>query len=133
MNEVKSEILNLNIKKSSIKDFIPVAFFKQCVDMYLPFIKNTINKTFIGNCFPKELKKAEVIPGYKKDNPLKKENDRPVALLPHVSKICERLIYKQIKNYMSDKLSKCITSFKKCHGTQHSLLVMLEKWRKGFR
>ena len=31
---------------------------------------------------------------------------------------------------MCDKLSKYITGFRKCHGTQHSLLVMLEKWEK---
>ena len=28
---------------------------------------------------------------------------------------------------MYDKLSKYITTFRKCHGTQHSLIVMLEK------
>ena len=32
---------------------------------------------------------------------------------------------------MCDKLSKYITGFRKCHGTQHSLLVMLEKWKKA--
>ena len=32
---------------------------------------------------------------------------------------------------MCDKLSKYITGFRKCHGTQHSLLVMLEKWEKA--
>ena len=32
---------------------------------------------------------------------------------------------------MSDKLSKDIKGFRKCHGTQHSLLVMLEKWEKA--
>ena len=31
---------------------------------------------------------------------------------------------------MCDKLSKYITGFRKCHGTQHSVLVMLEKWEK---
>ena len=64
---------------------------------YLPSIlTNAINKMFLDNYFPKELKKAEVIPVYKKDNPLKKGSYRPVSLLPHVSKIFERLIYKEI-------------------------------------
>ena len=31
---------------------------------------------------------------------------------------------------MCDKLSKYITGFRNCHGTQHSLLVMLKKWKK---
>ena len=100
---------------------------KQCVDIYLPFLTNAINKKFLGNYFPKELKKAKTIPVYKKDDPLKKENYRPVSLLPHVSKIFERSIYNQINNYMCDKLSKYITGFRKYHGTQHLLLVMSKK------
>ena len=51
--------------------------------------------------------------------------------MPDVSKIFERLIYKQINSYMCDKLSKYIIGFKKCHGTQHSLLIMLEKLKKS--
>ena len=77
------------------------------------------------------MKKAEIIPVYKKDDHLKKENYRPVSLLYHVSKIFERLIYKQINDYMCDKFSKYITGFRKCYGAQHSLLVMLEKWKKA--
>ena len=29
---------------------------------------------------------------------------------------------------MEDKISKCVTGFRKSYGTQHSLIVMLEKW-----
>ena len=93
-------------------------------------IRNTLLSTsaiFFDNYFPKELQKAEIVPVYKKYDPLKKDNCRPVSLLPHVSKISERLTYKQINEYMGNKLSKYITGFRKCHATQHSLLVMLEK------
>ena len=90
---------------------------------YLPSILNKRYKQ-------KELKKAEIIPVYKKDDPLKKKNYRPVSLFPHVSKIFERLIYQQINGCMCDKSSKYITGFRKCHATQHSSLVMLEKWKK---
>ena len=129
MKEIKSEILNLNIKKSSTKGSIPAIILKQCVDIL--FLTNAINKTFLDNYFPKELKKVEIIPVNKKDHPLKKENYRPVSLLPHVSKIFESLIYNQINDYMCDKLSKYITGFRKCHGAKHLLLVMLEKWKKA--
>ena len=30
---------------------------------------------------------------------------------------------------MEDTLSKYITGFRKSHGTQHSLITMLEKWK----
>ena len=32
---------------------------------------------------------------------------------------------------MEDKLSKCLTGFRKSHGTQHVLVTMLEKWKKA--
>ena len=32
---------------------------------------------------------------------------------------------------MKDKLSKCLTGFRKSHGTQHLLITMLEKWKKA--
>ena len=31
---------------------------------------------------------------------------------------------------MENKLSKCTTGFRKFHGTQHSMVTMLEKWKK---
>ena len=30
---------------------------------------------------------------------------------------------------METKISKCVTGFRKSHSTQHSLIVMLEKWK----
>ena len=80
--------------------------------------------------FPRKLKQAEVIPLYKKLDPLNKENYRPVSLLPHLWKVFERIIYKQINSYMEDKLTKCLTGFRKSHGTQHSLLTMLKKLKR---
>ena len=40
------------------------------------------------------------------NDPLRKDDYRAVTLLPHVSKIFERFICKQINSYMCDKLSK---------------------------
>ena len=77
------------------------------------------------------MKHSEVIPLFKKEDPLKKENYRPVSLLPHLSKVFERIIYKQINEYMENKLSKFITGFRKLHGTQHSMVTMLENWKKA--
>ena len=32
---------------------------------------------------------------------------------------------------MEDKLSKYLTGFRKSHGTEHLLVIMLEKWKKA--
>ena len=117
----------MSVKKSSTNGSIPATVLKQYVDVYLSFLPNAINCAITI----KKLEKLEVIPLHKKENLLKKENYRPVSLLPHVSKVFERIIYKQINIYMQDKLSKYITRFRKSHGTQHSLMTMLEKWKSA--
>ena len=129
-NEVKKEIENLDTKKSSTYGSIPATILKQCVNAYLPHLTNSINYSIQHSSFPQELKLSEVIPVYKKLDPLQKENYRPISLLPHVSKVLEKIVNKQITNYMTDKLAHSITGFRKSHGTQNSLVVMLEKWKK---
>ena len=63
---------------------------------------------------------------------LKKERtNRPISLLPHVSKAFERILYKQIMSYMNDLLSNYITGFRKLHGCQHCLVKMLENWKNA--
>ena len=129
--DVKKEIMNLKVKRSSSSKAIPAKILKQSVHIYLPFLTNCINHSFVANKFQDELKQSEVIPLYKKLDPLKKENDRPVSLLPHVSKVFERIIYKQIMSYVTNLLSGYITGFRKSHGSQHFLAKMLENWKSA--
>ena len=77
------------------------------VDAYWPYLIVLINDSlFKGEYFPcEELKQSEVVILYKKLDPLKKKNYRPVTLLSCVSKVFGRIIYKQINIEMEDKLS----------------------------
>ena len=97
---------------------------RQCVEVYPPFLTKAINHKTTKNIFPKQLNKSEVILLYKKVDSLKKKNFRPMSLLSHISKVFERIIYRQINIYIKDKLSKQITGFQKSHGTQHSLITI---------
>ena len=121
----------MNVKNYSTNGSIPATILKQYVDVYLPFLTKALNHAITENTFPEQLKKSEVTSSYKKEDPLTKENYRPVSLLPHVSKVFERIIYKQINIYMQDKLSTYVTGFRKSHGTQHSFRTMLEKWKSA--
>ena len=125
------ENLNLNIKKSSTSGPIPATIFKKSLDIYLPYLTKSINYTNNEGKFPAELKHSEVMPLFKKKDPLKKRNYKPVSLLPHSLKVFERIIYKQINVNIENKLSKFITGFRKLHGSQHSNVTLLEKWRKA--
>ena len=124
---VKNEVLKLNTKKSPTGGSIPATILKQFVETYLPFLTKAINLAITECKFPDKLKKSEVIPLYKKQDPLKKENYHPISLLPHVSKVFDRILYAPINNFMQNKISKYVTGFCKLHGTQNSLMIMLEK------
>ena len=65
----------------------------------------------------------------KKTNDDDKENYKPVSVLPHVSKINQRVMYIQTENFMEGKLSKLLTGFRKNHSTLHCLVNVLEKWK----
>ena len=131
LDEHKKEVLNLNPKKSSTSKTIPVTILKQTVDSHLQQLTNAINHTLQTNCFSDKLKQSEVIPVYTKLEPLEKENYRSVSLLLHISKFFERTIYRQINTYIEDKTSNYVTGFQKSHGTQHSLVITLERWKQA--
>ena len=99
-NELKKEILNLNNKKATREGDIPVNLLEESVDTYLPVLTEIINSSFEQNEFPSKLKLADIIPIFKKKNPRNIENYRPVSVLSHISKVFEKLIYKQIDNFM---------------------------------
>ena len=66
---------------------------KHSVESYLPFLINAANLAIYECELPDKLKKSEEIPLHKKQDSLKKENYRPVSLLPHVSRVFECILY----------------------------------------
>ena len=104
-DQVREVITNLDSSKATPFGDISVDILKSTADIHLSF---SINLSMEKGCFPEELKLAEVSPIFKKKD-LDKENYRPVSVLPHVSKIFEKIMHHQINDYMKDKLLKQIT------------------------
>ena len=109
LDDVKKEVLNLSPKKSFTSGTIQVTILKQAIDVHLQHLTNAINHALQTNNFPNKSKQSEVIRVYKKVDLLEKENFRPVSLLPHVSKVFERIIYIQINTCMEGKISNYVT------------------------
>ena len=89
-NEVKKEIENLDTKITSTYVSIPETILKHRVNAHFPHLTNFINNSIQHSSFPQERKLSEVVPAYKKLDPLQKETYRHVSLLPHVSKVFEK-------------------------------------------
>ena len=71
-------------------------------------------------------KKANITPVFKKGDRNSKDNYRPVSLLPNLSKIFERCMFRQLYNFMLEFLSKYQSGFRKDYSTQNCMLAMLE-------
>ena len=56
--------------------------------------------------FPISLKLANITPVYKKGSKNSKENYRPLSILPNISKIYKRCLFKPISNYFENIFSK---------------------------
>ena len=64
------------------------------------------------------------------EDSLNKENYRPVSILPHLFKVFERILYKQIDRFMKNKFSPYLCGLRKNHIVQYSFLKMIENWKK---
>ena len=52
-------------------------------------------------------------------------------MLPNIPKIYEKIIYNQLYEYFHDKLCSSQCRFRKGYSSQHSLLVMTEKFKES--
>ena len=67
----------------------------------------------------------------KKCNKSLNKSYRPVSLLPILSKVFKRSLFKKISRFFYDIFSKYLYGFKKGFSTQQCLLALLEKWNRS--
>ena len=130
--------LVLNNKKNGTFGNIPTKLLNEVSDICAPALNDIWNNEIITQkCFPNNLKLADVTPVFKKEDASLLKNYRPVSVLPVVSKIYERIMQKQILEYIDKHLSPHLCGYRKGYSTQTALISMLEKWKlsidnKGF-
>ena len=120
----------MSYNKATRKGDIPAKILKSSINAYLSELTIFINNCLKKGVFPDDLKLADITPIFKKEDSLNKENYQPVSILPHLSKVFERILYKQIDSFMKNKFSPYLFGFRKNHNAQYSLLKMIENWKK---
>jgi len=105
-------------------DKIPIRVIKDCLPAILPSLTSIINATFEFDSFPLAWKTAEVTPIPKVGDHDIPNNNRPISLLPVLSKVCERVAHDQFTSYL---LSRCRLSSKQSgnkqwHSTETSVI-----------
>lgn len=123
-NETKKIFKKLNNKKSFGHDKIPNIVLKNIPKKYIKYYTILFNN-LLNNCyFPKDWKKAKVIPIPKKNKDASlPANLRPISLLPNISKVFEVIINKRLVQYcdINDIIPEYQFGFRFRHSTIHAL------------
>ena len=102
-------------------DKIPAKVVKDCKMYIVDQLANLINCSLQTCTFPSAWKLAEVIPLMQNDLDAEKgPNNRPISLLPILSKLCERVPYFQLMTFLTGrgKLSKHQSGNKKLYSAE---------------
>lgn len=119
----------MSIKSNAVGvDEIHPRFFKLILPRILPFVTHVFNTIITTSHFPSNWKKSKIIP-----IPKTKSEYRPIAILPFMSKIFERLIHNQISLYVNDHnlLNDKQSGFRKNHSCITALVDVAEDIRNS--
>ena len=95
-------------------------------------ISHLINKSLESGIVPDSLKIAKVIPIYKSKEKNELKNYRPISLLPAISKLYEKIVYKRLYDYMQDKLYTRQYGFRQKHSTIDAITEFYTDTLKAF-
>ena len=126
--ETKEVILRMKDQKSPGIDGIKPYFLKVSLPITLPVITNIFNCSIRTGNFPDEWKVAKVIPLQKIRGNLDSVNQRPISLLPIISKAFERIILIQFISFLerSESISPNQHGARPRHSTETALLALTE-------
>ena len=130
--EIFKELNNLNINKATQNTDIPRKIIKENSDIFGDFIFSNFNCCINTSSYPSLLKRPDITPVHKKDSKSEKNNYRPVSILSNISKVYERIMFKQMSEFFEISffsIYQC--GFRKCFSAQHCLVSVLEKWKSA--
>ena len=81
--------------------------------------------------WPKEWKKGDWVPVFKKDDKLDEKNYRPITMLIAIDKVFEQLVSKQMTRFIEPNLSINMTAYRKNHSCETTLLKLVEAWKRA--
>ena len=88
--------------KSSNRNTTPIKKFKSICDVISACLTNIINRSLYTGLFPDNSKKARVTSIPKESDICNLSNYWPISVLPVFSKVFEKVMYKQLNDYLEN-------------------------------
>ena len=126
--EISKIISNLNVKKATGPNSVPIFVLKDNKNILSSPISQLINQSFDEGMFPDLCKIAEVIPVHKKGDSTTASNYRPISLLSVFSKIFEKCMYTRLYEFLEKHqlIYNRQFGFRAHHSTSHALCSLIE-------
>ena len=124
----------LKTSRSSGHDGLSVHLLKRIVIHIATPLAYIFNLSITTGICPSSFKTAKVIPVFKKDDPSLLTNYRPISILPSMSKILEKIIYKRLYIFLqvNDILIPNQYGFRKHYSTDFAIIKLLNKITECF-
>ena len=124
---VLRHLLLLNGNKSTGLDDVSPKILKLAAPEISYHLTLVLNHCMSKGTFPISLKKAKVVPIFKKGSKLDKSNYRPISVLPALSKIIERHIYDEIYAFLvkNQLLFQSQHGFRQYHSCETALINLI--------
>ena len=128
--EVYDQIKSLETKKATGHDGISSRMIKEAGISIVKPLTKLLNMSLENGKFPDDWKKAHVIPIHKKGDKDNVNNYRPISILPIVSKIFERIVFKHVYNYLHENnlISRHQSGFQPNESTINQLAYMYHEF-----
>ena len=119
--------------KSPSHDNLPPRLLKDGANVIAKPLTHNINLSLKTSLVPNKLKIARVIPLHKSGNKALPDNYCPISVLPALSKIVERIAYKQIPDHLEkhNKLTSCPFGFRKRYNTELAVTLFTDNIRRA--
>jgi hypothetical protein len=101
-SEVLDLLKSLDTNKASGPDGVSPRMLKETAEVIYRPLARLIRLSLQTSKYPLDWKKANVIPIFKKGDKSLVGNYRPVSLLSILGKLCERIVFKHVFNYLRD-------------------------------
>ena len=127
--EVLAMLNSLEPNKSCGSDEIPPKILKLTALLIYEPLTKLFNASLSSGMYPEKWKIANIHPIYKKKgSPSDPTNYRPISLLPCMSKLLEKIVFKRIYQHASENSLLCEkqSGYRPGHGTQLQLLHLTQ-------
>ena len=130
-SDVSSILNSLKARKSGGANQIPAFVYQTLEPLILNPLTYIINLSLKCNVFPNVWKQALVIPIHKGGDKQLPGNYRPISLLPVLSKVLEKTMSQQMRDYIEihDLITSRQFGFRKGASTEQILLQLVDKIR----